>query len=149
MAQPDRETVYAALFSLLKTALGTTFNTYDRRFKAVSNIQSANAPVLLQVQASEKADTKKGLPTVHVYTVHLLLYSFNGGASEAVPDSQNNALVTAVEAALGPNLATAFQQLGIPVSSVVVNGQIEYGNMAAQSGMWSAALVPVEICATY
>lgn len=149
MAQPDRETVYAALLTLLSTALGTTFLTYTRRFTAVTNFAEASAPALLQVQAAEDATTKKGLPTVHTYNVTLLLYAFFGGASDTVPATGLNALVTAVEAAVGPNLATGFQQLGIPVSSVVVSGKIEYGDQAAASGMWSVALVPIQIVATY
>ena len=149
MAQPDRETVYAALFSLLQTNLGSAFGTYTRRFISVTNTVSANAPYLVQVQAGEKSETVKGMPTLHTYTVHLLVYVNYGVDESVVPDTTMNSLVSSIETAVGPSLVTGFQQLGIPVSSVLINGPIDYANMAAISGQWAIALVPVEIVANY
>lgn len=154
MAQPDRETVYAALQTLLVAALGpspgsATFQTIQRRLLTITNAVPASAPYLLQVQATERSETKKGVPTVHTFTVNLLAYAYFGDGDAVVPDIVLNGLVTAIENACGPNMATAFQQLGIPVSSVVINGIISYFDMAATSGTWSLARVPVEIVATY
>ena len=156
MAQPDRETVYAALLTLLTGALGPvsgggngSFQTVTRRFLTITNSKDANAPYLIQVQKHEKSDTIKGLPTVHTYSVDLLIYIAYGFGDDVVPDTALNTLVTAVEGAVKPSLVTGFQQLGIPVSSVVVNGQIEYDNMTGTTGDWGLALVPLEIVANY
>ncbi len=154
MAQPDRETVYAALQTLLQGLLTTAspagpFVTVTRRFATVSNTPAANMPALTQVQFKEHSLTVKGLPTVHTYTVHLLIYCDYGASKTAVPDTTLNGLVTAVEGALAPNPVNLFQQLGVPVSSVVVNGEIEYANMAGTSGVWGMALIPLEIVANF
>ena len=153
MAQPDRETVYAALLTLLTNALGPTgsaaFQTVTRRFISITNTKSANAPYLVQAQKREKSETPKGMPTLHTYSVDLYVYINYGLADDTVPDTILNGLVTAIEGALGPSLVTGFQQLGIPVSSVVVNGDIEYGNMASTTGAWGIAVVPVEFVPNY
>ena len=149
MSQPDRETVYAALFTVLQNALTTTFNTYTRRFITVSNADTANMPYLLQVQKAEESQTVKGMPTLHKYFVDLLIYINYGSETSVVPATALNALVTAIENAVGPSAVTGFQQLGIPISSVVVNGKIEYDDMAGTDGNWGIALVPLEIVPNY
>ena len=153
MSQPDRETVYAALLTLLQNTVGTgspaAFTTVTRRFVTVSNAQPANMPYLIQVQKAEESQTVKGMPTLHKYMVDLLIYINYGSETSVVPETALNALVTAVENALAPNPVTGWQQLGIPVSSLVVNGKIEYDDMAGTDGNWGIALIPIEIVPNY
>ncbi len=148
MAQPDRETVYAALLTLLETGLGTTFKTYSRRLVALNSYPPASAPVLFQVQNAEEQPSVKGLPSVRTFTVHLVIGANYGGTTTVIPSTALNNLVTAIEGAIGPSLATGFQQLGIPISSARINGKIEYWDQVPTASNWSAALVPIELVAT-
>ena len=156
MTQPNRESVYAALASLLTSAIGGSnpFNVVSRILVPVNGYPIGNAPALFIVQSGENIKQTKGIPPVRTFTVHLVVYYYQGGAGSSTPSqippvtSLNN-LVTEIEGAIGPNLATGFQQLGIPVSSCYISGRIEYWEQVPTSGNWSACLVPVEIVATY
>jgi hypothetical protein len=155
VSQPDRETVYAALLTLLNTALGNgnPFKTVSRTLKPINGFPPGQAPALFQTQGLEDIAQKKGQPAVRTFHVRLVVYSFSGAAGTAgipIPfTTALNNLITAIETAVTANMATGFQQLGIPVSSCLINGKIDYFEQAATSGEWSAAIVPLEIVATY
>ena len=149
MSQVDREDVYSALFSFLQgmQAPAGPFQTIGRRLKQIESCQEANAPYLFQIQKGESSETpKKGVPTKKTFKLDLAIYHYGGQDETVVSSTPLNELVTAVEDQLAVNAATNFQQLGIQVSSVRVNGQIQYFENIL--GAWWAAVVPVEIVAT-
>ena len=149
--QPDRETVYGALNTVLSDALTVgsppSFVTVDRKILTAQNFSRANQPGLFQVQKSETYTARKGVPPVRKFLADLVIYNYTGQDNTAIPSAALNGLVTAVENALAPNVATAFQQLGVPVSSCIINGTIEY--FEGVLGVWAVAVVPVEIIANY
>ena len=159
MAQPDREAVYAALLSLLTATVGptagggnNTFLTVQRRFITIFEADQAMAPYLIQTQIGEEIKTLKGVPSKRTFNVLLYCYIDFGGESSVVPDTALNNLVTQLEAALAPNAATGYQQLtvqGVQVSSVVVNGKVDYLTNTGNANTWAMCVVPVEIVATY
>ena len=156
MAQPDREAVYAALLSLLTATVGpggnSTFLTVQRRFITIFEAEQAMAPYLIQTQIGEEIKTLKGVPSKRTFNVLLYCYIDFGGESSVVPDTALNNLVTQIEAALAPNAATGYQQLtaeGVQVSSVVINGKVDYLTNTGNANTWAMCVVPVEIVATY
>lgn len=152
MSQPDRETVYEALFTILNNVLGPTgtsplFAFASRRISGVEAMASANMPAMYQSQRNEAYKAIKGLPQVRRFRADLILYANFGADDTAIPSSSLNGLVTAVENVMGPNMATAFQQLGVPVSSAMIDGNIEYHEGVLN--VFAVAVVPIEIIANY
>jgi hypothetical protein len=148
--QPDRETVYQALATLLGglvTGAPGAFKTVTRRIQPLNAWQPVSSPYLFQVQETEKPTTLKGVPTSRKFALKLVVAANYGESATRVPSTVLNGLLTAIEGILGPNAATAFQQLGVPVSSAVINGTIEI--FEGVLGQWTAAIVPVEIQANY
>lgn len=153
MSQPDRETVYQALFTLLNAAIGpspgnNTFLTVSRRIVQIQDTPGAsNAPYLFITQRTETYKTTKGVPPVRKFKAWLTVYSYTGDDALVIMTTALNACVTAVENTLGPDAATAFQQLGVPISSVLIDGEIEY--FEGVLGVWAVAVIPVELVANY
>ena len=151
MPQPDRETVYQALNDLIKNALGPsgvtpTFKVVDRRVVSIGNTPPPNMPSLHQVQKVEPRIPVKGRPTIREFKVDLLIYNDFGSGKTVVPSTSLNALVTAVENVLLPNAASSFNQLGIPVSSVLLD-TIEY--FEGVNNVVSVAVMQVQIVANF
>jgi len=147
-AQPDRETVYAALKTLLDgLGNGGPFVTVSRRIVQIEDFSKDNAPAIFQTQLTEPNTALKGIPTVRKFDVALTIFSYTGNEIDKIISTPLNALVTAVENILGPDAATAFQQLNVPVSSVQIQGPIQY--FEGVLGTWGVAVIPVEIIANY
>jgi hypothetical protein len=151
MAQPDREQVYQALFTLLNDALGPagstpTFQACSRRIVQLDGTPPANLPALYQSQVDEPRQPVKGIPALRIFKAELTVYVDFGEGTDAVPSTNMNALVTAIENTLLPNPVSAFQQLGVPVSSVLI-GSIKYWEGVL--GVLMVAVIPVEIVANY
>jgi hypothetical protein len=148
VSQPDRETVYAALMSVLTANLpANTFNIMSRRIQQVENVDPANMPALFQVQKEEDFVTLKGVPSLRQFDASLVIYVDFGDDQNAIPSTPLNAKVTAVENALGPSAVNAFLQIGVPVSSCYINGKIEY--YEGVLGNKCVAIIPVRIMANY
>jgi len=152
MSQPNREAVYQALFATINSVCGPAgsapvFVTSSRRIAPLESFPEASAPAFFQVQKGEALSSTKGMPSLRKFTAELVLYVNFGGADDTIPSSAINSFVSAIESALASNAATAFQQLGVPVSSCQINGQIEY--FEGVLGVWCVAVMPVEIVANY
>jgi len=139
-----RETIYAALFAQLQSALGASFKTMSRRWQPPDQISPADRPALYQVETGETATTSMkiaGLPLKWNAKVDLVIYTAGDTSSLTLPSTELNNLIDAVEAAL-PNAAKALAQtLGGKVYTARIDGKIEIVENVA--GSMALAVVPV------
>jgi hypothetical protein len=127
----SRESIYAALFSLVSGAAG--FTTTSRRLQHIESVQPFQFPCLYQHQIVESWSQPVGnLPPIGILQVELWVYVYS--ADETVSHSvQLNPLVDALVAALKlPPTPTQFgkQDLGGLIESVTLNGSISYAEGA-------------------
>ncbi len=139
-----RETIYAALFVQLQSALGASFKTMSRRWQPPDQISPADRPALYQVETGEVAATSMkiaGLPLKWNARVDLVIYTSGDTSPLTVPSTELNNLIDAVEAAL-PNAAKALAQtLGGKVYTARIDGKIEI--VENVTGAMALAVVPV------
>lgn len=139
-----RETIYAALFAQLQTALGATFKIYSRRWQDPSQISPADRPALYQVETGEVASNSQkiaGLPLRWDMKVDLVLYTAGDSSPNTVPSTELNGLLDAVENAL-PNVVRGLAQtLGGRVYTARIDGKVEVVENVA--GAMAMAVVPV------
>jgi len=139
-----RETIYAALFAQLQSALGASFRTISRHWQPPDQISPADRPAFYQVQTGETAGTSQkiaGLPPHWDARVDLVIYTSGDTSPVTVPSTELNNLLDAVEAAL-PNAAKGLAQtLGGKVYTARIDGKIEVVENVA--GAMAMAVVPV------
>lgn len=139
-----RETIYAALFAQLQSALASTFKTVSRRWQPPDQISPADRPALYQVETGEVAATSQkiaGLAITWNLKVDLVVYSSGNTDPGSIPSQELNALLDALEAAL-PNVARGVSQtLRGNVYSVRIDGKLEIVENVA--GAMAMAVVPV------
>jgi len=141
-----RETIYAALFSQLQTALGASFKTYSRRWQPPDQISPADRPAFYQVETGEVAATSQkiaGLPLKWEARVDLVIYTTGSTDPGTIPSTEINGLLDAIEAAL-PNVTKGIAQtLGGKVYTARIDGKIEI--VENVSGAMALAVIPVLI----
>lgn len=143
----SRETIYAALFSQLQTALlspAGSFKTVSRRWQPPDQTSPADRPALFQVETGEIAATSgkiAGLPLGWQLKLDLVGYTSGSTDPSSIPAQEINSLLDAVEAALPNVTAGMAQTLGGKVYNARIDGKIEIvENVAGQLGMF---VVPV------
>jgi hypothetical protein len=100
-----RESIYAAVFAFWQSlTIGGTpaFKTATRKAQAWDGVAPEDTPALLQMQVSEEAVYRKGLPTIWKLKVKLLVYVHTGAQNDPalIPSIIFNPLVDAVVDAL-------------------------------------------------
>jgi hypothetical protein len=145
-----REQIYSALFAVLQGALlqpAGPFKTVSRRWQDPSQISPADRPALYQVQKDELAATAvNGLPLNWKATVDLVLYTTGDTDPGAIPSTELNSLLDAMEAAIRSAAPGLAQSLGGIVSHCRIEGKIEI--VENVQGAMAMAVVPVEIVTT-
>jgi hypothetical protein len=145
-----REQIYSALFTVLQGALlqpAGPFKTVSRRWQDPSQISPADRPALYQVQKDELAATAvNGLPLNWKATVDLVLYTTGDTDPGAIPSTELNSLLDAMEAAIRSASTGLAQSLGGIVSHCRIEGKIEI--VENVQGAMAMAVVPVEIVTT-
>lgn len=144
-----RETIYAALFAQLQSALGTTFKTYSRRWVDPAQMAPTDRPAFFQVEVGEVAATSQkiaGLPITWNPKVDLVIYTTGNSDPGAIPSQELNSLLDAVEAALPNATKGTAQTLGGKVYTARIDGKIEI--VENISGMMALAVVPVLMVTT-
>jgi hypothetical protein len=139
----NREAIYAALFALVGNA--AAFATASRRLRHWTDVPAIEQPALFQVQKSETAKTRRGLPTEWTLAADLYLYCQAPDETTA-PATILNPLIDAVVAALAPgggDLAQNAQTLGSLVSHCWIAGKIETDEGAL--GGQAVAIIPIEL----
>src|SRR5258708_15956331 len=107
-----RETIYAALFTQLQSALGASFKTMSRRWQPPDQISPADRPAFYQVETGELAATSQkiaGLPLKWDAKIDLVIYTAGDTSSLTVPPPDLNAFLDALQPAL-PHPANAISQ---------------------------------------
>jgi hypothetical protein len=142
-----REPIYSALFSTLQAALlapAGPFQTVSRRWQDPAQIAPADRPALFQVQKEELAATcVNGLPLNWRLSLDLVLYSACASDSSAVPSTELNSLLDAVETAVRSITPGLAQTLAGKVTDCRIQGKIEI--VENVQGSVALAVVPVEI----
>ena len=95
-----RETVYAALFTLLQGATGIQ-NT-SRKFLPWDAVATEQCPFLMQVESTETAEVNgRGIPIKWLLHVEAVVYvATSGDVDGQVPTQIMNPLIDAIEAAM-------------------------------------------------
>ena len=138
----SREAIYSALFAAVSGAAG--FVTRSRRLRHWSDVAAAEQPALFQIQKSETAKQRRGLPAQWTLAVDLFLYA-HAPDELAPPASTLNPLLDAVEAALAPDPVSGIQTLGGLVSHCWIEGKIETDEGVL--GGQAVAVIPVLLLA--
>ncbi|MGH3430899.1 MAG: hypothetical protein ACRDQZ_25575 [Mycobacteriales bacterium] len=144
---PSRESIYAALFELVRGTEG--LKTVSRKLTSLAQVASEEKPALYQLQVEEdvKHDLGSGMPYLNKARVEI--YVFVSQEDSALPNSPPlNALVDAVVAILWPTEASPpsdeRQTLGGLVEDVRIDGKIEYRE-GGPIGPHAMAVIPIEM----
>jgi hypothetical protein len=139
----SRETIYAALFSLVSAVPGLT--SASRRVRHWNEVPAAEQPALIMEQVGETAQYQSWtMPPRWVLHVDLALYVNVGGDQQASPQALLNPFIDAVAAALAPPPGQEMQTLGGLVNACRLAGKIEIVG-GGDWGPQAVALIPVEI----
>jgi len=137
-----RETIYAALFDRVAAIPGLV--SAGRRLKHWSDLPAAQQPALFLAQRGERPTQRRGLPAAWNLTAALYLYVHAGGDPQAVPATELNRLLDAIEAALAPDPVQGAQTLGGLVSHCWIDG----GGIETDEGVLgeqAVAIIPINI----
>lgn len=129
-----------ALFALLSAA--APFTTTGRRLKHWSMV--AEQPALfLDDRGTDYPPHDSGIPPKRTLMADVWIYANSGEDPDAVPATQLNSLIDAVEAALAPSPVTNTLTLGGLVTHCWIEGRPEYfsGHLAGQA----IAVVPIKM----
>ena len=137
----NRETIYAALFTLLSTS--ASFKTASRKLKHWSDVANVEQPALFQAQRTETASTVPGQPTVWMLHVDVYIYANTQSDPTIAPSQIINPLVDAIVRALSPNPIQNRCTLGALVEYVVIDGAIQTDEGVL--GDQAIAVIPVLI----
>ena len=137
----SRETIYAALFSLLSASAG--FNTTSRRLVVWDDVPQDLQPALFQNQKKEIPTGQPGLNQVWTLTVDIFIYAHNMGDKSTAPSTIINPLIDAVQNAIAPDPVTNKQTLGGLVQHAGIEGSIvtDEGVLGDQA----VAIIPISI----
>ncbi|MGH8158370.1 MAG: hypothetical protein ACREPQ_09630 [Rhodanobacter sp.] len=127
-----RETIYAALFAKGLAAAG--FTNVGRRLKHIDDLQPSDFPAFYQVQVAEEwAQKQTNLPPKGALHAEWWIYVYNNDGSSS-HSQQLNPLIDALCGAVGLppafNPGTGEQTLGGLVTSVTLDGKIDYAEGA-------------------
>lgn len=135
-----REPIYAALFAQLVAATGIIRSS--RRLPPWSEVAQGDSPALFQIQKTEAAEHKYGLPTKWSAQVEVYVYVSVGDQVGAVASSQLNPILDAIEKSLAPD-ASGNNTLGGLVSHCWIGPSIETDEGVL--GDQAIAIIPINI----
>lgn len=140
----DRDEILNALYSLLKTKLGSNVTTMGRRHMMPPQLTSAMQPALFVVQGGEHRDPRPrgtgGKLTMHVL---LIAYCYDN-SSNVDGTTQLNDLIEEIEDALAPaDPSTLVQTLGGLVYECWIEGETDID--PGVFGQQAVAIIPVRI----
>lgn len=102
----SREAIFAALFALTQGVTwddpARTFKTRSRRVKLFSDVPANQQPALYQAEHSESSSQVSNLPYKRTFAASWIIYQAVGNDPKAVPATENNLILDALQAALAP-----------------------------------------------
>lgn len=150
---PSRETIYAALFSLVSTKSmlvsgGGLFNTITRRPQLDSDYNPPDFPVLGQIEDEELYEYRQGKGSPANRTLKAMFYIYTNVASDPniLPATQLNNLIDAVENALTPLPSPSNNQIQT-LGNLVANAWISDAPKKAPgyTGVVGIGIIPITI----
>lgn len=137
----NRETIYAALFSLVGSA--AAFKTKSRRLRAWVDVPPDDQPALYQIQRVETPQTITGQPTRWLLEIDLAIYVNVGNDPSTAASQLLNPLLDTITGLFIPNGVSNVQTLGGLVHYARLSGQVQTdeGVLGAQA----VAVIPIEI----
>lgn len=147
---PSRESIYAALFAKLSSAmLGgvPAFLTMGRELQSQEQLNTCEKPAMFMVQIDEEwKQNISGLPYVANCKLEVYIFGAQPDTSQSAAPQLNN-LVDAALAAMAPGPPPGSKQtLGGLVENVVLRGKCEY-YFGLKGFVNAFALFPIEIVA--
>ena len=137
----SRETIYLALFSRLATI--SLLQTASRRLRHWDDVADTDCPALFLVAKNETPQRTLPLPSKRTFHADIYVYVKADQASDAVPASELNPVIDAIEEALQAEKISGRQTLGGVVHDCYIDGTIETDE--GLLGSVAAALIPVVI----
>lgn len=140
----DRDGILNALYSRLKTKLGSAVVTMGRRHMMPPQLTSAMQPALFVVQGGEmKEPHPRGTGGKVILHVLLVAYCYDNAANSD-GSTQLNILIGKIEDALAPDDAsTLVQTLGGKVDRCWIEGESDID--PGVFGQQAVAIIPVRI----
>jgi len=138
----NRETIYAALFTLVSAAPG--FVTSSRKLLHWNDVPPSARPALFQAQKGETAVQVTGLPTKWMLGVDLYVYVSTKGVDH--PGAVLNPILDAIATMLDQPFPGQSQTLGGLVQYARIDGKIETDE--GTLGDDAVAIIPVTILTT-
>ena len=138
----NREAIFAALFKLVSAT--SSFKTASRRLKLWSDVNASDKPAIYLAQRPQKYVQGGGnLPQKVTLEAQIIIYTNAGKDPNVVPATQMNALVDAIDSAIGWNPVRGQQTLGGLVTSCWIEGDvfIDPGDLDGDG----VAIIPVKI----
>jgi hypothetical protein len=119
-----REQVMAALFVLLSAS--STFKTSGRRLRDPESVNGGDRPALFVIEANENYDRQaSNVPAKHYMHVWAIIYTDVGDDDTAIPATQINAALDALDTAMKPDNTISRQlTLGGLVQSCIIDGEV-------------------------
>ena len=141
-----REQIYIALFN--KAAAAAAFGLTSRKLRLWSEVRAADMPALFMSELNEGYKLNgSGIPPSKEFSVELYLYApVERVPVGAAPVSPLNDILDAIEAALGPSLATGRQDLGGLVYNAYIENSITKDD--GSLGEIAVAIIPITIRVT-
>lgn len=142
----DRDSIYEALFQLLKSKLGSSVTTIGRRHMMPPDLTSADQPAVFVVQGPEEKDPKpRGTPGK--VTLHGFIIAYCYGPANTDGTTPLNILMKAIEDALVPDPAHPgigpVQTLGGKVDRCWIEGLTDVD--PGIYGQQAVAIMPVHM----
>jgi len=138
-----REQVAVALAAKLDTTAIPSLKRFSRVLNSPENTPAMEQPALYLYQVGDPYDNEKGRAPIRRLHFNAEIYTNRGSLPTAIPDTEMNAVLDAIDLALAPDPVSWFQDLNGLVSHVWVEGQI--GRFPANDGAQSIAVVPIEV----
>jgi hypothetical protein len=142
-----REQIMTTLLAQLDgiTANGVALKTSGRRLRDPENVPGTDRPALFLVEHLDNWDrTGINLPAKRTMTVWAIIYTDIGADENAIPMTQINYFIEAIEAALAPDAPSLNR---FTLGGLVFNCMIEGGGIRAAGDTTgkSIAAVPISI----
>jgi hypothetical protein len=145
----QREPIFAALFALGAAATwdnGRTWKTSSRRTVHFSKVEAQ--PAFFQYESEENIQQVTSMPYKSILKAHWIAYQNTGLDPKAIPATENNLILDALQAALAPQLMPGVQfvdrcTLGGLVYNVKICGSVmKYDGALEGQGIIT---IPLEI----
>ena len=138
-----REQIYQALFDLTASLSPSVLKTRARVIKHEADVDREHQPALFQVQVGEGGDQLTGTPERRLWDVWWVIYTNRGESDQALPSTDLNNVLDALDGVLAPPAGDDAQTLGGLVVWARRSGRTEISE--APLGQQAVTIYPIQI----